>query len=226
MLTEGIPRGREPGRNWRDDRKPAGVDCRPRQRTEEPHAGRQCAEPTSTTVPDARPMGRARPAAARARQRKPLAQHVADRGYRVLITTAAIAASPIVIGGEVGIRGLGRRSPRAAVAERTAGHRRRRLVGCRLGPVPAHHPQAVRAAVLARHRRAFAAQRLTENYYGKYIRAAQEGGMAAGCDLEHFGAHRGARPANRATLMAMDPKTSSPPWNAGASSSPRAPSIR
>ena len=53
---------------------------------------------------------------------------------------------------------------------------------------------------------AFAAQRLNENYYGKYIRAAQDGGMAAVCDLDHFKERIEARPSNRATLMAMDPK--------------------
>jgi len=80
--------------------------------------------------------------------------------------------------------------------------------GCRLSVLFAlTYPQAVHALLLWRVTGgAFAAQRLTENYYGKYIRAAQEGGMAAVCDLEHFKERIEARPANRATLMAMDPK--------------------
>ena len=53
---------------------------------------------------------------------------------------------------------------------------------------------------------AFAAQRLTENYYGQYIREAQQGGMAAVCELDHFKERIEARPSNRQTLMAMDPQ--------------------
>jgi pimeloyl-ACP methyl ester carboxylesterase len=80
--------------------------------------------------------------------------------------------------------------------------------GCRLSILFAlKYPQAVRALLLWRVTGgAFAAARLTENYYGKYIRAAQEGGMAAVCDLEHFKERIEARSDNRTTLMAMDPK--------------------
>ena len=80
--------------------------------------------------------------------------------------------------------------------------------GCRLSILFAlKYPQAVRALLLWRVTGgAFAASRLTENYYGQYIRAAREGGMAAVCALDHFKERGEARPANRATLMAMDPK--------------------
>ena len=53
----------------------------------------------------------------------------------------------------------------------------------------------------------YAAARLTDNYYDKYIRAAQDGGMAAVCELDHFKERIEARPQNRAALMAMDAKT-------------------
>src|SRR5215831_2402518 len=70
------------------------------------------------------------------------------------------------------------------------------------------YPHAVRALLLWRVTGGpFAAARLTENYYGKYIQAAQEGGMAAVCELDHFKERIEARPANRAVLMAIDPKT-------------------
>jgi pimeloyl-ACP methyl ester carboxylesterase len=80
--------------------------------------------------------------------------------------------------------------------------------GCRLSLLFAlKYPQAVRALLLWRVTGgAFAAGRLTENYYGQYIRAAQQGGMAAVCALDHFKERIEARPENRATLMAMDPK--------------------
>ncbi|MBI3435759.1 MAG: hypothetical protein HY056_11885, partial [Proteobacteria bacterium] len=64
---------------------------------------------------------------------------------------------------------------------------------------------AVRALLLWRVTGgAFAAKRLAENYYGQYIRAAQQGGMAAVCALEHFKERIAARAANRERLMAMD----------------------
>src|SRR4029453_15334473 len=80
--------------------------------------------------------------------------------------------------------------------------------GCRLSVLFAlKYPHAVRALLLWRVTGGpFAAGRLTENYYGKYIRAAQEGGMAAVCDLDHFKERIDARPENRAVLMAMDPQ--------------------
>src|SRR5213080_734121 len=142
---------------------------------------------------------------------KSLAQHVADAGCRVLIHDRRnCGLSDIAIGAELSeyevwaedlydllsqLNGLP-----AIVGGGSS--------GCRLSVLFAlKYPQAVRALLLWRVTGgAFAAARLTENYYGKYIRAAQDGGMAAVCDLEHFKERIEARPSNRATLMAMDPK--------------------
>jgi pimeloyl-ACP methyl ester carboxylesterase len=81
--------------------------------------------------------------------------------------------------------------------------------GCRLSLLFAlKYPQHVRALLLWRVTGgAFAAQRLTDNYYDQYIRAAKQGGMAAVCEVDHFRERIEARPENRAVLMAMDPKT-------------------
>jgi pimeloyl-ACP methyl ester carboxylesterase len=69
------------------------------------------------------------------------------------------------------------------------------------------HPAAVRALLLLRVTGgAFAAGRLPENYYGQYIRAAEQGGMAAVCATEQYAERIAANPANRARLMGMDPK--------------------
>jgi pimeloyl-ACP methyl ester carboxylesterase len=69
------------------------------------------------------------------------------------------------------------------------------------------HPEAVRALLLMRITGGkFAAGRLPEMYYKQYIRAAQEGGMAAVCATEQYQERLAANPANRTTLMAMDPK--------------------
>lgn len=53
---------------------------------------------------------------------------------------------------------------------------------------------------------AFAANRLPENYYGAFIKAAQQGGMAAVCATEQYEERIAANPATRDRLMAMDPK--------------------
>ena len=142
---------------------------------------------------------------------KPLAQHMADHGYRVLIHDRSnCGISDIVIGGDASeyevwaddlYELLSQHNALPAVVGGGSS-------GCRLSVLFAlKYPQAVRALLLWRVTGgAFAAARLTENYYGKYIRAAQEGGMAAVCALDHFKERIEARPQNRATLMAMDPK--------------------
>jgi pimeloyl-ACP methyl ester carboxylesterase len=69
------------------------------------------------------------------------------------------------------------------------------------------HPDAVRALLLLRVTGGkFAAERLPENYYLQYIRAAEAGGMAAVCATEQYQERIAANPKNRDTLMAMDPK--------------------
>jgi len=68
------------------------------------------------------------------------------------------------------------------------------------------HPEAVRGLLLFRVTGgAFAAQRLPENYYGQFIRAAREGGMAAVCATQQYRERIAANPANRERLMGMDP---------------------
>jgi pimeloyl-ACP methyl ester carboxylesterase len=52
---------------------------------------------------------------------------------------------------------------------------------------------------------AFAAARLPENYYGAFIKAAQQGGMAAVCATEQYQERIAANPQTRERLMAMDP---------------------
>ncbi len=143
---------------------------------------------------------------------KSLAQRMANAGYRVLIHDRRnCGLSDISIGGENSeyeiwaddlYELLSRLNGLPAVVGGGSS-------GCRLSLLFAlKYPHAVRALLLWRVTGgAFAAQRLTENYYGQYIRAAQQGGMAAVCDLDHFKERIEARPSNRQALMAMDPKT-------------------
>jgi pimeloyl-ACP methyl ester carboxylesterase len=49
-----------------------------------------------------------------------------------------------------------------------------------------------------------AVDKLSEEYYGKFIKLAHEGGMAAICESEHFKECIAARPSNRARLIAND----------------------
>jgi pimeloyl-ACP methyl ester carboxylesterase len=141
---------------------------------------------------------------------KSLAQRVADQGYRVLIHDRRnCGVSDLVIGGEtpeyeVWADDLYELLSQLKALPVVVGGG---SSGCRLSLLFAlKYPQAVRALLLWRITGGpFAAARLTENYYSQYIRAAQQGGMAAVCALDHFKERIDAKPSNRATLMAMDP---------------------
>lgn len=66
------------------------------------------------------------------------------------------------------------------------------------------HPAATRGLMLIRVTGGeFAANRLPENYYGQFIRVAQEGGMEAVCKTDAWKERIEANPANREKLMAM-----------------------
>ena len=53
---------------------------------------------------------------------------------------------------------------------------------------------------------AFAVNRLSENYYGQYIREAKAGGMSRVCQTEAYRERIEANPANEKTLMDIEPK--------------------
>jgi pimeloyl-ACP methyl ester carboxylesterase len=80
--------------------------------------------------------------------------------------------------------------------------------GCRTSLLFAlRHPEAVRALLLWRVTGGrFACDRLAQEYYGQYIEAAQQGGMAAVCEMEHWKERIQARPSNRDALMKMSPE--------------------
>jgi pimeloyl-ACP methyl ester carboxylesterase len=79
--------------------------------------------------------------------------------------------------------------------------------GCRTSLVFAlRYPQDVRALLLWRVTGGpFAANRLGQQYYGQYMELAQQGGMAAVCESEHWQERIQANPANRERLMAVSP---------------------
>ena len=140
-----------------------------------------------------------------------LAERMAAAGHRVLIHDRRnCGLSDIAIGGEASEYEMWADDLHALLTQLDAlpavigGS----SSGCRLSVLFAlKYPQAVRALLLWRVTGgAFAASRLTENYYDSAIRAARAGGMAAVCELEHFKELIAIKPSNRAVLMAMDPQ--------------------
>jgi pimeloyl-ACP methyl ester carboxylesterase len=142
---------------------------------------------------------------------RPLARKLADRGFRVLLHDRRnTGASDVLIAGEEGeeeiwaddlVLLLGRLDALPAFVGGTSS-------GARLSMLTyLRHPQAVRALLLMRVTGgAFAAGRLPDMYYGQFIEAAKQGGMAAVCATEQYQERIAANPANRDRLMAMDPQ--------------------
>jgi pimeloyl-ACP methyl ester carboxylesterase len=77
--------------------------------------------------------------------------------------------------------------------------------GCRMSLLYyLRHPASVRGLLLMRVTGgAYPAAQLPENYYGQFIRAAEQGGMEAVCAMDHWRACIAARPENRSKLMSM-----------------------
>jgi pimeloyl-ACP methyl ester carboxylesterase len=141
---------------------------------------------------------------------KPLAERLAQAGYRVVLHDRRnCGASDVVIGGEdsefeIWADDLHELLSQlnalpAIVGGGSSGARLSMLFALR-------HPQAVRALLLWRLTGgAFAVNRLARQYYAQYIEAAKAGGMAAVCATEHFRDRIEDNPSNRGRLMQMDP---------------------
>lgn len=80
--------------------------------------------------------------------------------------------------------------------------------GCRLALLLAlHRPETVRGLLLWRVTGgAHAAVHLANQYYGSHIAAAQSGGMAAVCAMEHWSEVIAVNPRARDALMAIEPQ--------------------
>jgi pimeloyl-ACP methyl ester carboxylesterase len=140
---------------------------------------------------------------------EPLAGEVADTGYRVVIFDRRnCGASDVVIDGQDSeyeiwaddvhelLRQLG--ALPAVIGGSSSGCRTSLLFALR-------HPEAVNALLLWRVTGGrFACERLAQEYYGQYIEAAERGGMAAVCEMEHWKERIAARPENRSALIKMD----------------------
>lgn len=142
---------------------------------------------------------------------KPLARHVADGGYRVVIFDRRnCGVSDVAIAGadseyEIWADDLHALMSQVGGLPAFIGGS---SSGCRTSLLFAlRHPQAVRGLLLWRVTGGrFACERLAHEYYGQYTAAARSGGMAAVCEMEHWKERIAARPENRERLMSMDPE--------------------
>jgi pimeloyl-ACP methyl ester carboxylesterase len=141
----------------------------------------------------------------------PLAEQVAAAGYRVLLHDRRnCGASDVIIEGDASEYEIWADDLHALLSQLNAlpAYVGGSSSGCRLSLLFAlRHPEAVRALLLWRVTGGpFAAQRLAHNYYGQFIEAAQQGGMAAVCATEFFRERIASNPANRDRLLGMDAK--------------------
>ena len=140
---------------------------------------------------------------------KSLAQRIASAGFRVLIHDRRnCGASDVVLEGEQSEYEIWAGDLHALLEKLGAmpAFIGGGSSGCRLALIFAlKYPEAVRGLLLWRITGGlFAAKRLAKNYYDQYVPAAEQGGMAAVCETEHFRERIEARPQNRDRIMAMD----------------------
>jgi pimeloyl-ACP methyl ester carboxylesterase len=139
---------------------------------------------------------------------KPLGQKIAEAGYRVIVYDRRnCGASGIAIEGESEndewAEDLHELLARLDALPATIGGS---SSGCRLAMILAlRRPADVRGLLLWRVTGgAYAVERLTNQYYTSHIEAAQKGGMAAVCALDHWSEVGRTNPKARAILMAME----------------------
>jgi pimeloyl-ACP methyl ester carboxylesterase len=142
---------------------------------------------------------------------KSLASRIADGGFRVVIFDRRnCGASDVVLEGEDSEYEIWADDLYALLTQLHAvpAYIGGASSGCRLSMLfGLRHPQAVKGLLLTRITGgAFACNRLAENYYGQFVKAAEQGGMAAVAETEHWRDRIAANPANRARIMAIDPK--------------------
>jgi pimeloyl-ACP methyl ester carboxylesterase len=131
----------------------------------------------------------------------PLAEKIAEHGFRVMLHDRRnTGASDVLIEGADGEEVIWTRDIHALMSEHNAlpaffsgssSGARTSILFC------LRYPQSVRGLLLLRVTGgAFAAGRLPEQYYGQYIRVAEQSGMAAICAMDQWRERIEANPAN------------------------------
>jgi pimeloyl-ACP methyl ester carboxylesterase len=131
----------------------------------------------------------------------PLAEKIAQYGFRIMLHDRRnTGASDILIEGADGEEAIWTRDIHGLMSEHNAlpaffsgssSGARTSILFC------LRYPQAVRGLLLLRVTGgAFASGRLPEQYYGQYIRAAEQGGMAAICAMDQWRERIEANSAN------------------------------
>ncbi|MGH7766879.1 MAG: alpha/beta fold hydrolase [Candidatus Binatia bacterium] len=142
---------------------------------------------------------------------EPLARRLADAGHRVVIFDRRnCGASDVVIDGNDSEYEIWADDLRELLSQLNAlpAFVGGSSSGCRTSLLFAlRHSGAVRGLMLWRVTGGRSAcERLAEEYYGQYIAAAERGGMAAVCEMEHWNERIEARAENRDRLMKMRPE--------------------
>lgn len=140
----------------------------------------------------------------------PLAKKIAAHGYRVVLHDRRnTGASDVIIDGEESEEAIWTDDLHLLLGQLGA-------LPCFVGGSSSgartsilfylRHRDAVRGLCLMRVTGGpFAAKRLPDMYYGNFIKAAQEGGMAAVCATEQYRERIAANPANKDRLMQLAP---------------------
>lgn len=141
----------------------------------------------------------------------PLAQSIAAEGFRVLVHDRRnTGASDILIAGDASEEEIWADDLHALLTHYAAlpAFVGGSSAGARLSMMlKRRHPQAVRGLLLMRVTGGeFAAGRLPRIYYGQFIEAALQGGMAAVCETEAYRERLALNPESRQRLLAMDPQ--------------------
>ncbi len=142
---------------------------------------------------------------------EPLAERIAYAGHRVVIFDRRnCGASDVVIAGEDSEYEIWADDLHELLSQLGAlpAFFGGSSSGCRTSLLFAlRHPEGVRGLMLWRVTGGrFACERLAQQYYGQYMTAAKQGGMAAVCEMEHWKERIEARAENREALMQMDPE--------------------
>lgn len=141
----------------------------------------------------------------------PLAQSIAAQGFRVLVHDRRnTGASDFLIAGDESEEEIWADDLHALLAHYDAlpAFVGGSSAGARLSMMlKRRHPQAVRGLLLMRVTGGeFAAGRLPGMYYGQFIEAARQGGMAAVCETEAYRERLALNPDSRKRLLGMDPQ--------------------